>query len=144
MTLPCAAGVGTSQKVVESGRDQGLRVQVLFDAAGHAGAGSVLRRAYDIAAACHDGQLRFSGDSYITHPVEVALICQDLGMGPLSSAPPCCMTCSTRPIPPASSAATSAARSPASSRKSPGWTGLISGLPPRPKTRCRPFTIRES
>jgi hypothetical protein len=59
-----------------------LRVQVLFDAAGHAGAGSVMRRAYDIAAACHDGQLRFSGDSYITHPVEVALICQDLGMGP--------------------------------------------------------------
>ena len=57
-------------------------MQVLFDAAGHAGAGSELRRAYDIAAACHDGQLRLSGDPYITHPVEVALICQDLGMSP--------------------------------------------------------------
>lgn len=82
MTLPCEPGVDTSQKVAEAGSDQGLRVQVLFDAAGHAGAGSELRRAYDIAAACHDGQLRLSGDPYITHPVEVALICQDLGMSP--------------------------------------------------------------
>jgi hypothetical protein len=82
MTPPRAPAVGTSQKAAEAAGDQGLRVQVLFDAAGHAAAGSVLRQAYDIAAACHDGQLRFSGDSYITHPVEVALICQDLGMGP--------------------------------------------------------------
>jgi GTP pyrophosphokinase len=82
MTLPCEPGVDTSQKAAEAGSDQGLRAQVLFDGAGHAGAGPVLRRAYDIAAACHDGQLRLSGDPYITHPVEVALICQDLGMSP--------------------------------------------------------------
>jgi hypothetical protein len=80
MTLQCEPGAGTSQKAAEVGGDQGLRVQVLFDTAGHAGAGSVLRRAYDIAAACHEGQLRLSGDPYITHLVEVALICQDLGM----------------------------------------------------------------
>jgi hypothetical protein len=82
MTSSCVAGADTSHKVAGVGGDQGLRVQVLFDTAGHAGACSPLRRAYDIAAACHYGQLRRSGDPYITHPVEVALICQDLGMSP--------------------------------------------------------------
>ena len=82
MTLPCEPGAESSQKVAEVGGDRDLRVQVLFGAAGYAGAGSVLRRAYDIAAACHEGQLRLSGDPYITHPVEVALICQDLGTSP--------------------------------------------------------------
>jgi (p)ppGpp synthase/HD superfamily hydrolase len=76
------ADVDTSLKVAEAGGDQGLRVQALFDAAGHARASYVLKQAYDIAAAWHDGQLRLSGDPYITHLVEVALICQDLGMGP--------------------------------------------------------------
>ena len=82
MTLPCQPGAESSQKVAEVGGDRDLRVQVLFGATGYAGAGSVLRRAYDIAAACHEGQLRLSGDPYITHPVEVALICQDLGTSP--------------------------------------------------------------
>ena len=68
MTLARAPGVDAQPGSSGIGRKkhQGLRVQVLFDAAGQAGAGSVLRRAYDIAAAYHDGQLRLSGDSYVT------------------------------------------------------------------------------
>src|SRR6516165_10313094 len=34
----------------------------------------LLRGAYDVAARCHQGQIRWSGDPYITHPVKVATI----------------------------------------------------------------------
>jgi hypothetical protein len=34
----------------------------------------LLRRAYDVAARCHQGQFRRSGDPYITHPLTVATI----------------------------------------------------------------------
>jgi len=34
----------------------------------------LIERACDVAARCHQGQLRFSGDPYITHPVAVATI----------------------------------------------------------------------
>jgi HD domain len=34
----------------------------------------LIRRAYDVAALCHQGQLRRSGDPYITHPLTVATI----------------------------------------------------------------------
>ncbi len=43
---------------------------------------SVLERAYARAEAAHRGQLRRSGDPYITHPVAVASILADLGMTP--------------------------------------------------------------
>ena len=39
-----------------------------------------LQRAYDAAEAHHDGQLRKSGDPYITHPLAVATILAELGM----------------------------------------------------------------
>jgi guanosine-3',5'-bis(diphosphate) 3'-pyrophosphohydrolase len=40
----------------------------------------VLQRAYDVAAQFHRGQLRKSGDPYITHPLAVATILAELGM----------------------------------------------------------------
>nr|WP_297427546.1 bifunctional (p)ppGpp synthetase/guanosine-3',5'-bis(diphosphate) 3'-pyrophosphohydrolase [uncultured Actinotalea sp.] len=43
---------------------------------------SVLERAYAVAERAHRGQLRKSGDPYITHPVAVATILADLGMTP--------------------------------------------------------------
>jgi GTP diphosphokinase / guanosine-3',5'-bis(diphosphate) 3'-diphosphatase len=39
----------------------------------------LLRRAYDVAARCHRGQFRRSGDPYVTHPVSVAMILAGLG-----------------------------------------------------------------
>ncbi|NTW40714.1 MAG: bifunctional (p)ppGpp synthetase/guanosine-3',5'-bis(diphosphate) 3'-pyrophosphohydrolase [Cellulomonadaceae bacterium] len=43
---------------------------------------SVLERAYSTAEQAHRGQVRRSGDPYITHPVAVATILADLGMTP--------------------------------------------------------------
>src|SRR4051795_8407202 len=40
----------------------------------------LLVRAYDVAAAKHEGQQRKSGDPYITHPLAVATILAELGM----------------------------------------------------------------
>ncbi len=42
----------------------------------------LLERAYDVAEECHRGQLRRSGDPYITHPLSVATILAELGMEP--------------------------------------------------------------
>lgn len=39
-----------------------------------------IRRAYEFAACCHAGQLRKSGEPYITHPVAVAEIAVDAGL----------------------------------------------------------------
>ncbi len=39
-----------------------------------------LQRGYDVAERCHRGQLRKSGDPYITHPLAVATILAELGM----------------------------------------------------------------
>ena len=39
-----------------------------------------IRQAYETAASAHSGQLRKSGDPYISHPVSVAIILVDLGM----------------------------------------------------------------
>src|ERR1700761_281828 len=44
----------------------------------------LLRRAYEVAAECHDGQLRKSGDPYISHPVMVATILAGLGADDLT------------------------------------------------------------
>jgi len=41
---------------------------------------AILQRAYDVAEAKHAGQLRRSGDPYITHPLAVASILAELGM----------------------------------------------------------------
>ncbi len=38
----------------------------------------LLDKAYELAKSCHDGQLRESGEPYITHPLEVAHILADL------------------------------------------------------------------
>jgi GTP diphosphokinase / guanosine-3',5'-bis(diphosphate) 3'-diphosphatase len=43
---------------------------------------SPIERAYAVAARAHDGQLRKSGDPYITHPVTVATIVAEIGMSP--------------------------------------------------------------
>src|SRR6202042_876203 len=40
----------------------------------------LLERAYDVAARKHAGQVRKSGDPYITHPLAVATILAELGM----------------------------------------------------------------
>ncbi len=42
----------------------------------------IIERAYETAEECHRGQLRRSGDPYITHPLAVATILADLGMEP--------------------------------------------------------------
>ncbi|HZZ98273.1 MAG TPA: bifunctional (p)ppGpp synthetase/guanosine-3',5'-bis(diphosphate) 3'-pyrophosphohydrolase [Jatrophihabitantaceae bacterium] len=42
--------------------------------------GRLLQRGYDVAERCHRGQLRKSGDPYITHPLAVATILAELGM----------------------------------------------------------------
>ncbi|MEP7332189.1 MAG: bifunctional (p)ppGpp synthetase/guanosine-3',5'-bis(diphosphate) 3'-pyrophosphohydrolase [Terracoccus sp.] len=43
---------------------------------------SVIERAYEVAEAAHEGQLRKSGDAYITHPLAVTTILAELGMTP--------------------------------------------------------------
>ncbi|MEO7262604.1 MAG: bifunctional (p)ppGpp synthetase/guanosine-3',5'-bis(diphosphate) 3'-pyrophosphohydrolase, partial [Jatrophihabitantaceae bacterium] len=40
----------------------------------------LLQRGYDLAEECHRGQLRKSGDAFITHPLAVATILAELGM----------------------------------------------------------------
>jgi GTP pyrophosphokinase len=44
------------------------------------GDAKLLRRAYDVAEQMHEGQLRKSGEPYITHPLAVAQILAELGM----------------------------------------------------------------
>lgn len=42
-----------------------------------------IRRAFEMAAQAHQTQRRKSGEPYITHPIEVALICvEEIGLGP--------------------------------------------------------------
>ena len=43
---------------------------------------AVVERAYEVTAQAHKGQKRQSGEPYITHPVAVAQILADLGLGP--------------------------------------------------------------
>ncbi|QEO10145.1 RelA/SpoT family protein [Protaetiibacter larvae] len=43
---------------------------------------TIVERAYSAAERAHDGQTRRSGEPYITHPVAVAQILADLGIGP--------------------------------------------------------------
>ena len=47
---------------------------------------SIIERAYDVAERKHRGQVRKSGDPYITHPLAVTTILAELGMTPLTLA----------------------------------------------------------
>jgi len=47
---------------------------------------STVQRAYEVAEKAHQGQQRKSGEPYITHPVAVAQILADLGIGPVTIA----------------------------------------------------------
>jgi GTP pyrophosphokinase len=47
---------------------------------------SVIERAYDVAERAHAGQVRKSGDAYITHPLAVTTILAELGMTPATLA----------------------------------------------------------
>src|SRR3954463_4707599 len=49
---------------------------------------SIIERAYLAAEKAHAGQLRKSGEPYITHPVAVSQILADLGIGSQTPAPP--------------------------------------------------------
>lgn len=42
--------------------------------------GAEIERAFDVARVAHEGQLRKSGEDYITHPVAVSLILAELGL----------------------------------------------------------------
>ena len=42
----------------------------------------IIERAYEVAKDKHEGQLRRSGEPYITHPLAVTQILADLGMTP--------------------------------------------------------------
>ena len=54
---------------------------------------SVIERAYAVAERCHEGQLRKSGDPYITHPLAVATILVRARYDRRRPWPPrCCMT----------------------------------------------------
>ncbi len=46
----------------------------------------LIKRAYKFAEGAHDGQVRLSGDPYITHPLEAARILADLEMDSASIA----------------------------------------------------------
>ncbi|MBX3312007.1 MAG: bifunctional (p)ppGpp synthetase/guanosine-3',5'-bis(diphosphate) 3'-pyrophosphohydrolase [Microbacteriaceae bacterium] len=47
---------------------------------------ALVERAYHVANIAHTGQFRRSGEPYITHPVAVAQILADLGLGPITIA----------------------------------------------------------
>lgn len=47
---------------------------------------AVVERAYMVAELAHQGQLRKSGEPYITHPIAVAQILAELGIGPITIA----------------------------------------------------------
>ena len=70
-------GYPSQASILEGDLITGLRETVLSAQPG-ADVESI-RRAFDVAAYCHQGQTRRSGDPYITHPVSVATILARLG-----------------------------------------------------------------
>jgi guanosine-3',5'-bis(diphosphate) 3'-pyrophosphohydrolase len=60
--------------------DELAEVLGLFRARHPKASTALVRRAYDVAAEAHLGQIRVSGDPYIHHPVAVATILADLGL----------------------------------------------------------------
>jgi len=83
-------------------------------------------RALVVAQQAHRDEQRRSGDRYITHPIEVALILAEQDAAPEPSSPRYCTTFSTPDLhdPSPSSARSSATSSPTSSSTSPGSTGI--------------------
>ncbi|MBC7723181.1 MAG: bifunctional (p)ppGpp synthetase/guanosine-3',5'-bis(diphosphate) 3'-pyrophosphohydrolase [Burkholderiaceae bacterium] len=63
--------VGAVDRLVKTARAQHPKADV-----------SIIERAYVTAEKAHRGQLRKSGEPYITHPIAVAQILADLGIGP--------------------------------------------------------------
>ena len=47
---------------------------------------TIVERAYMVAELAHQGQIRKSGEPYITHPIAVSQILADLGIGPITIA----------------------------------------------------------
>ena len=47
---------------------------------------TIVERAYMVAELAHQGQMRKSGEPYITHPIAVSQILADLGIGPITIA----------------------------------------------------------
>jgi len=47
---------------------------------------SVIEKAYIFSARAHDGQLRLSGEPYLSHPLEVAYVIAQMGLDPVSVA----------------------------------------------------------
>ncbi|NLT25141.1 MAG: bifunctional (p)ppGpp synthetase/guanosine-3',5'-bis(diphosphate) 3'-pyrophosphohydrolase [Microbacteriaceae bacterium] len=46
----------------------------------------LVQRAFEVARRCHEGQFRRSGEPYITHPIAVAQILAEYGIGPVTLA----------------------------------------------------------
>jgi len=45
---------------------------------------SLIRKAYIFSAKAHEGQTRLSGEPYLSHPLEVAYLLAQMGMGPVT------------------------------------------------------------
>jgi guanosine-3',5'-bis(diphosphate) 3'-pyrophosphohydrolase len=45
---------------------------------------SLIRKAYIFSAKAHEGQMRLSGEPYLSHPLEVAYILAQMGLGPVT------------------------------------------------------------
>ncbi len=45
---------------------------------------SIIERAYIFSAKAHEGQLRLSGEPYMSHPLEVAYLLAKMGLGPIT------------------------------------------------------------
>ncbi len=99
----------------------------------------LLQRAYDVAEERHRGQLRKSGDPYITHPLAVATILAELGMDTTTlvaallhdTVEDTGLTTRRRRAP------SSATRSRTWSTASPSWTRSSTARPPRPRPSAR-------
>ncbi len=62
---------GQLERILKSLRQTNMRADV-----------AIVEKAYDVAKRAHEGQLRRSGEPYITHPLAVAEILLELGSGP--------------------------------------------------------------
>src|SRR6202789_4749079 len=47
---------------------------------------SIVKKAYEYSLKHHDGQTRASGEPYLVHPLEVALVLAEMKMDPVASA----------------------------------------------------------
>ena len=61
---------------------------------------SIIEKAYVFSAKAHEGQLRLSGEPYLSHPLEVAYLLAQMGLGPVTVSAACCTTRWRTPPPP--------------------------------------------